>query len=274
VKAGYLQDIPTLWLLEGLVYYIEQDTVKSLLKSAAKICTGGSQIFADICVPGLTLAEYGPFMRHFKWGLNKEDVSPFFTHSGWNVSCAYADDHDQGRDVGQRGLIFVSGKRDLSKLGATVVFATDTEPLGIPESELQSYSKEFLMSIIPEIDGIIRSYRSNPEEGMKLYLDFIEQLRSTLQSITKSFDSVLSIGHISPRLLRDPATVELKSPKEEEAHIVGYLKALLFLGYCGTKGMAGEQFSSTDIYSEGLKASSFDSIHSLVTLIQDDIAKS
>jgi len=274
LKAGYRQDIPTLWLLEGLVYYLEQNAAKSLLKTAAKICTGGSQIFTDVCVPGLTLAEYGPFMRHFKWGLNKEDVSLFFAHSGWNVSCAYADDHDLGRDVGQRGLIFVSGKRDLSKLGATVVFATDTEPLGIPESELQSYSKEFLMSIIPEIDGIIHSYRRNPEEGMNLYLDFIERKRSTLQSLIKSIGSVLSIGHISPRLLRDPAMVELKSPKEEEAHIVGYFKALLFLGYCGTKEIAGEQFSSTDIYSEGLKASSFDSIHSLVTLIQDEIAKS
>jgi methyltransferase (TIGR00027 family) len=104
-KAGFSSDISTLWLLEGLIYYIDQDMVVSVLKTAAENSAEASQIFADVCIPGLTLAQYGPFMMHFKWGLNKEDVPPFFAHSGWNVTCGYADDFDQGRDVSYSQLM-------------------------------------------------------------------------------------------------------------------------------------------------------------------------
>ena len=42
-------------------------------------------------------------------------MSSFFASAGWNVLlCSFADDHDQGRDVGQKGLIFVHGMRAIS----------------------------------------------------------------------------------------------------------------------------------------------------------------
>ena len=272
LKAGYRQDIPTLWLLEGLVYYLEQNVVESLLKAAAKICTDGSQIFTDVCVPGLTLAEYGPFMRYFKWGLNLEDVSSFFAHSGWKVAGAFVDDYDRGRDVGQRGLIFVTGTRELSTLGMSMTIS-DEAPERIPDSEIQSFSVEFVQSIIPEVELIIESYKNKPDEGMKVYYDFIERITPTLQKIINSFNNLLSIGHISSRLLRDPTTVILHSRKEKEAHLVGYLKAILFLGYCGAKDITGEQFSSSLIYSEGLKTRDIGQLLLLAHLIQDEVTK-
>ncbi|MHA2246741.1 MAG: class I SAM-dependent methyltransferase [Candidatus Hodarchaeales archaeon] len=114
IKRGFSNNILTFWVLEGLVYYIEQEVVTSILKKASEISTKNSQIFVDICVPALAELRFGPFTRHFKWGLDKKAIPSFFATAGWNVSCSFADDFDQGRDVGQRGLIFVHGVRAIS----------------------------------------------------------------------------------------------------------------------------------------------------------------
>jgi len=90
---------------------MEQKIVVSLLEKIAKMSTKDSQIFVDLCVPILSELVFGPFTRHFKWGLKKKAVPTFFANVGWNVLCSYADDHDQGRDVGQRGLIFIHGTK-------------------------------------------------------------------------------------------------------------------------------------------------------------------
>ncbi|MHA2295085.1 MAG: SAM-dependent methyltransferase [Candidatus Hodarchaeales archaeon] len=114
VNRGFSSNVPTFWVLEGLIYYMERDAVTAVLKKAAEMSTENSQIFADVCIPALADLVFGPFTRYFKWGLDKQDVPSFFATTGWNVSCSYADDHDQGRDVGQRGLIFVNGVRTTS----------------------------------------------------------------------------------------------------------------------------------------------------------------
>jgi methyltransferase (TIGR00027 family) len=111
IAAGYSSNIPTLWIMEGLAYYLQKDTARSLLRDAAGASARGSQIFADLCVPILAEVRFGAFLRHFKWGLEKYDVAAFFASVGWDVLCDYADAHDQGRDVGQRGLMFAYGTR-------------------------------------------------------------------------------------------------------------------------------------------------------------------
>ena len=87
----------------------------------------------------------------------------------------------------------------------------------------------------------------------------------------KRFSNILSIGQISSRLMRDPSTVVLHNREEEEAHIVGYLKAILYLGYCGAKGLAGEQFSITSLYRLGVKIQTTDKMQSLVNLVREDL---
>ncbi|MHA2329842.1 MAG: class I SAM-dependent methyltransferase [Candidatus Hodarchaeales archaeon] len=113
LKSGFSSEIPTFWVLEGLAYYLEQELVVSLLKKAAEMSPEKSQVFVDICVPAVADLVFGPFTRYFKWGLDKKDVPSFFKTAGWNVSCSFADDLDQGRDVGQRGQIFVHGVRNI-----------------------------------------------------------------------------------------------------------------------------------------------------------------
>ncbi len=114
IERGFSTDTPTFWVLEGLAYYMEQKLIASLLKKTAEISSENSQIFVDICVPALADLVFGPFTRYFKWGLDKKAIPSFFASVGWNVSCSFADDHDQGRDVGQRGLIFVEGARTIN----------------------------------------------------------------------------------------------------------------------------------------------------------------
>jgi methyltransferase (TIGR00027 family) len=100
MKNGFSENIPTFWVLEGLVYYLEQEVVVSLLKKTAEMSAENSQIFVDLCVPILAELNFGPFSRYFKWGLEIEAVPSFFAIAGWNVmSCSFADDYDQGRDV-------------------------------------------------------------------------------------------------------------------------------------------------------------------------------
>ena len=111
LESGFVCDLPSFWILEGLVYYLEQDEVTSILKKIATKSTEDSQIFVDLCVPAIAGLVWGPFTRYFKWGLDKKAIPDFFASTGWNVSCSFADNYDQGRDVGQRGLIFVHGVR-------------------------------------------------------------------------------------------------------------------------------------------------------------------
>ncbi len=273
-KTGFSHETPTFWLLEGLVYYIDQIKVESILKTTSTNCPEESQMFADVCVPGLSLAQFGPFMTHFKWGLNKEDVPAFFARTGWNVVCAFADDYDQGRDVGQRGLIFVNGKRDLSLLDILENTISEDAPVKKIPPEFESLSINFLRDVIAEVHVIVESYKGNPDDGMVRYLQFINRVKPTVEIMMKSFSEPLSIGHISSRLLRDPATVVLHTPDEKEAHIVGYLKALMFLGFCVAKGIAGEHLSSMNIYIEGQKINKINQLCSLVQIIQQEIGNS
>jgi methyltransferase (TIGR00027 family) len=271
-RTGFASDIPTIWLLEGLVYYIEQELVMSILKTAALSCVEESKLFADVCVPGLSLAQYGPFMMHFKWGLKMDEVPSFFAHSGWKVTCAYADDYDHGRDVGQRGLIFVTGIQDLSKLGQPLSFSIKAESERIPESELKSFSLEFLQNIVPEIENIVDSYKREPDTGMTAFLEFINGTKPSIEMILKNLATPLSIGKIAPRLLRNPTTVEIHSREEEEAHIAGYLSGIILLAYSVAKGLESWQLTSTSPYQESMKIQGkVDALLSLLDVVMENL---
>jgi len=119
LKSGFSKNIPTFWILEGLAYYIEKQDFTSLLLKIAEISIETSQIFTDIMqlsrwysFPYTSNGIVGdPFSRHFKWGIDIKVVQSFFSEFGWNVSCSFADDHDQGRNVGQKAMIFIRGER-------------------------------------------------------------------------------------------------------------------------------------------------------------------
>ncbi|MFX1452015.1 MAG: class I SAM-dependent methyltransferase [Promethearchaeota archaeon] len=118
-KSGFSKNTPTFWVLEGLAYYMERATFETLLTKIAEISTENCKIFVDIMhqsrwIPNRILRNdllKDSFSRHFKWGLDIKNVPFFFAKTGWNVMCSFADDYDQGRNVGQRGMIFIHGVR-------------------------------------------------------------------------------------------------------------------------------------------------------------------
>ena len=138
------------------------------------------------------------------------------------------------------------------------------------DPELQAFAIELTKKIIPEIEGIVEVYKRNAEEGLTAYLEFIKRVKPSVEKIVKGLKDPVSIGHISPRLLRDPLSIDLNrmSSDEEEAHIVGYLKAILQLVYCGAKGLEGWQFISTALHEESQNTQNLEKINIISSLVQ------
>ncbi|MHA1150967.1 MAG: class I SAM-dependent methyltransferase [Promethearchaeota archaeon] len=118
IQSGFSKEIPTFWIIEGLLYYIEKKSCSSLLSKATEISQKDCHIFLDLMQRSRWFESdeplfenmKDPFSRHFKWGIDLKLVPTFLLTNGWDVSCFFADDYDQGRDVGQRAMIYVQGK--------------------------------------------------------------------------------------------------------------------------------------------------------------------
>ncbi|MFQ5979899.1 MAG: class I SAM-dependent methyltransferase [Candidatus Heimdallarchaeota archaeon] len=274
IASGFSSEVPTFWVLEGLAYYMEEEEVISLLKKAAEISSDSSQIFVDVCVPSVAELDFGPFTRHFKWGLEKEAVPRFFAATDWNVSCSFADDYDQGRDVGQRGNIFIHGVLEVCSLGIPDESSDEAAPeITMTGPELEAFARKLTKKVIPEVERIVEIYKRAPEEGGSAYFDFLRRMKPTLEKIIGGLKDRASLGLISPRLLRDPLSIEPLvyqrfSNDEKEAHIVGYLKAILQLLYCRAKGIEGWQFAGTSLHEASVIAQSGGKIRAIPILAQ------
>ena len=89
---------------------MEKENFEILLSQISKISLKNCQLFVDVCNPVCSEVDFGPFFRHFKWGLNKEEILPFFNKLGWKVSYYNAEDFAQDRFVGTNLMFFVHGK--------------------------------------------------------------------------------------------------------------------------------------------------------------------
>lgn len=118
--AGLSRAVPTLWILEGLLYYLPRASARTLLLQCSRWSQAapGSGMFADLMHHSRWLETGaqadglagGPYSPHVRWGIDIHDVPGFFDALGWSVMFSFADEHDHGRDVGQRAMIFVTGR--------------------------------------------------------------------------------------------------------------------------------------------------------------------
>ncbi len=277
LESGFSSETPTFWILEGLVYYIDRETVISLLREISEMSTPDSHLFVDVCVPALADLEWGPYTRHFKWGVSKEEVSSFFALTGWEVSSSFIDDHDHGRDVGQKGIIFVHGEKNLAGIKDAVASSV-IEGSQLSESELQAFAINLATKMIPEIEGVLKEYKKSPDEGMSAYLDFVKRVEPDIRAIASGQKNPVLLGHISPRLIGNPLAIredaDQRTPEEIESFIIGYLKAILHITYCGMKGLQGDQFQNTSLYRESLRAQDLgglESIHKTLEFVRREL---
>ena len=111
LKSGFSVDIPVFWILEGFAYYIKKENVFDLLEDLANLSKKDSKLFIDICDPVCTEVDFGPFFKHFKWGLSKDEILSFFSKSGWDISYFNAEDYSHDRFVGTDLMTFIQGKK-------------------------------------------------------------------------------------------------------------------------------------------------------------------
>jgi methyltransferase (TIGR00027 family) len=280
LERGFSKEIATFWILEGLVYYIEREAVLSLLRKINDVSPDDSQLFVDVCVPALADLKWGPYTQHFKWGIHREEVPSFFASTGWEVSSSFIDDHCHGRDVGQKGIIFVHGQKNIGRIKDSVAHSVTACPQ-LSETEIQTLSVNLTKMMIPEIERIIRVYPKNRKEGLSAYLEFVKRTESDLRTIAGGQKNSVLLGHISPRLLGNPLAIEedanQRTPEEIESFIVEYLKAILYLTYCGAKGVQGDQFQETPLYAENLRVrgvNGIESIHSILEFMKHELNES
>ena len=276
-ESGFSSETPTFWILEGLAYYVDQEAVVSLLREIAEMSTSNSQLFVDVCVPALADLRWGPYTMHFKWGVSKDAVSSFFDSTGWEVSSSFIDDHSHGRDVGQKGIIFVHGAKRLAGIEDSVASSGNESPR-LSESELSAFATNLAKRMIPEIEGIIRDYKESPEDGLSAYLKFVKRVEPDIRILATGQENPILLGRISPRLLGNPLAIEenasQRTAEEIESFIVGYLKAILNITYCSMKGLQGDQFQNSSMYRESLQIQDLvglEQIHSILEFLRHEM---
>jgi methyltransferase (TIGR00027 family) len=102
LKAGYETREPSVWLMEGLLFYLEEGAVRGLLGTAAALAAPGSLLGADL-VNGdlLGSAAMGPLLAAFagvgargRFGTNDPEV--LMAESGWEEA--------EASQPGERGV--------------------------------------------------------------------------------------------------------------------------------------------------------------------------
>lgn len=105
LESSFHNDIPTFWILEGLVYYLEKSEVKSLITDAARMSSEESQIFMDIIHASKFFRSLSSFND------NKKIIDLFFESTGWDVSSKLVNDYNLYQDVINDWNFFIHGKR-------------------------------------------------------------------------------------------------------------------------------------------------------------------
>jgi methyltransferase (TIGR00027 family) len=98
--AGYDPDVPSTWLLEGLLYYLPEPEVHRLLDRIAAVMSPGSLIASDVCnATALTCPEWQPMWDMLKdWGcpalFSCDDPEELFAKHGFAVRAVLPGEGD------------------------------------------------------------------------------------------------------------------------------------------------------------------------------------
>ena len=121
LDAGFDQEAPTLWLAEGLFFYLTEQMIVRMLRHSASLCGVDSRFAAD--VTGTAGLDSPAMATYREWCADNGVPPPFgtddpvalFAHGGWqieHVTAPGAPDANYGRLSAQRGGV-VPGRTHL-----------------------------------------------------------------------------------------------------------------------------------------------------------------
>lgn len=128
LAAGYTPDRPSVWLLEGLLYYLRHDDVHRILRRVAALMAPGSRIAADfVNTAALTRPDMRPLLDVFAgwgcpWRFGTDDPEALLGEHGFRAGALQPGEPgaDFGRwpepvpprtETGVRRVFFVHGVR-------------------------------------------------------------------------------------------------------------------------------------------------------------------
>lgn len=80
LEKGFNVNLPSIWLLEGLLMYLTKPVVDNILSTISTFTTPGSKLGLDTV--NLKALEYeGPFKGHFQFGINHPEE--YLSNYGW-----------------------------------------------------------------------------------------------------------------------------------------------------------------------------------------------
>lgn len=92
VDQGFQVDFPTIWLMEGSIYYLDETNVHRLLKIITDLSTPGSYFCADFINSFFIDRDSEEFSQHWKFGCDEPES--LLSAYNWSASVVQASDED------------------------------------------------------------------------------------------------------------------------------------------------------------------------------------
>jgi methyltransferase (TIGR00027 family) len=92
IAAGYQTNIPSIWLLEGVLYYLDETDVRNLLKTISDLSTKGSWLGADLINTQSILQSSARLAQYWHYGCDEPET--LLATYGWNASVIHPGDEE------------------------------------------------------------------------------------------------------------------------------------------------------------------------------------
>ncbi|TBR56419.1 SAM-dependent methyltransferase [Westiellopsis prolifica IICB1] len=97
IGSGYLPEIPSVWVMEGFVYYLSETQVHELLKTITKLSAPGSWFLADLINSFFVSKSTDELSKHWKYGCDEPEN--LLSTYNWEASVLQAG--DEGANFGR-----------------------------------------------------------------------------------------------------------------------------------------------------------------------------
>ncbi|WP_427159913.1 SAM-dependent methyltransferase [Aliinostoc sp. HNIBRCY26] len=88
IAQGFQVEIPTVWLMEGFLYYLSESEVNELLSKINNLSASGSFLAADLIGSFFLAQNNGELSKHWKFGCDEPET--FFALHSWQTSVVQA----------------------------------------------------------------------------------------------------------------------------------------------------------------------------------------